>query len=66
MKKKKSILSFGGIAQGRKRGKGNEREYVKKQVAAKIAAAGNDPLFLSDIEVIKRDFENAEFDNGKK
>lgn len=34
MKKKKSILSLGGIAQGRKIGKGNEREYAKKKVAA--------------------------------
>lgn len=66
MKKKKTILSLGGIAQGKKRGKWNEREYAKKKVSAKIAATGNDPLFLSDIEEIKRDFENAEFDNGKK
>jgi hypothetical protein len=31
MKKKKSILSLGGIAQGRKRGRGNEREICKKE-----------------------------------
>jgi phage regulator Rha-like protein len=41
MKKKKSILSLGGIAQGRKI-EGIEREYAKKKVAAKIAAAGNE------------------------
>jgi hypothetical protein len=34
--KKKSILSLGGIAKGRKIGTGNERKYTKKIVAKKI------------------------------
>jgi len=37
MKKKKSILSLGGIAKGRKVGTGNEREYTKRVVVKKIA-----------------------------
>ncbi len=32
-KEKRSILSLGGIAKGRKVGVGNEREYTKKVVA---------------------------------
>lgn len=36
-KRKKSILSLGGIAKGKKVGIGNEREYTKKVVAKKIA-----------------------------
>ena len=36
-KKKKSILSLGGIAKGRKVGTGNEREYAKTVVSKKIA-----------------------------
>lgn len=36
-KKKKSILSLGGIAKGRKTRTGNEREYTKKKVSKKIA-----------------------------
>ncbi len=39
-KERKSILSLGGIAQGRARGAGNEREYAKKAVARKIAGEG--------------------------
>lgn len=39
-KKKKSILSLGGIAKGRKVGVGSEREYAKKVVAKKIAKKG--------------------------
>jgi hypothetical protein len=35
--KKKSILSLGGIAKGRKVGVGSEREYAKRTVAKKIA-----------------------------
>ena len=42
MKKKvrKSILSIGGIAKGRKIGAGNEREFTKKTVARRIAKEG--------------------------
>ena len=36
-KERKSLLSLGGIAKGRKIGAGNEREYAKKAVARKIA-----------------------------
>ncbi len=36
-KKKKSILSLGGIAKGRKVGTGSEREYTKTVVSKKIA-----------------------------
>lgn len=36
-KERKSLLSLGGIAKGRKIGVGNEREYAKKAVARKIA-----------------------------
>ena len=39
-KKKKSILSLGGIAKGQKSGTGNEREYTKKKVSKKIAEEG--------------------------
>ena len=35
--KKKSIISLGGIAKGRKIGTDNEREYTKKKVSRKIA-----------------------------
>lgn len=35
--KKKSILSIGGIAKGKKIGTGDEREYTKKKVSKKIA-----------------------------
>jgi AbrB family looped-hinge helix DNA binding protein len=37
---RKSLLSLGGIAKGRKVGAGNEREYTKKAVARKIAGEG--------------------------
>lgn len=39
-KKKKSILSLGGIAKGRKVGVEDEREYTKKMVSKKIAKEG--------------------------
>ena len=39
-KERKSLLSLGGIAKGRKIGTGNEREYAKKTVARKIAREG--------------------------
>jgi len=39
-KVRKSILSLGGIAKGRKIGVGSEREYAKKIVARKIAKEG--------------------------
>jgi len=39
-KERKSVLSLGGIAKGRKIGTGNEREYAKKTVARKIAREG--------------------------
>ncbi len=39
-KERKSILSLGGIAKGRKTGTGNEREYTKKAIARKIAREG--------------------------
>ena len=39
-KVRKSILSLGGIAKGRKIGVGSEREYAKKIVAKKIAKEG--------------------------
>ena len=39
-KERKSLLSLGGIAQGRKVGTGNEREYAKKAVAKKIVKDG--------------------------
>ncbi len=39
-KERKSLLNLGGIAKGRKRGIGSEREYVKKTVARKIAREG--------------------------
>ncbi|MBM4135817.1 MAG: hypothetical protein FJ241_03190 [Nitrospira sp.] len=37
---KKSILSLGGIAKGRKVGVGDEREYTKKIVSKRIAKEG--------------------------
>lgn len=48
----KSILSFGGIAKGRKTGTGNEREYTKKKVSRKIAEEGFKklPKFRSEKE----------------
>ncbi len=39
-KERKSLLSLGGIAKGRKIGTGNEREYAKKVVSRKIAREG--------------------------
>jgi len=39
-KERKSILSLGGIAKGRKVGLGSEREYTKKVVSKKIAKEG--------------------------
>jgi len=39
-KERKSLLSLGGIAKGRKIGTGSEREYAKKAVARKIAGEG--------------------------
>ncbi len=39
-KGKKSILSLGGIAKGRKVGIGNEREYAKKIVSKRLAREG--------------------------
>ncbi len=39
-KARKSLLSLGGIAKGRKIGIGNEREYSKKAVVTKIAREG--------------------------
>jgi AbrB family looped-hinge helix DNA binding protein len=39
-KERRSLLSLGGIAQGRKTGTGNEREYAKRTVARKIAKEG--------------------------
>jgi AbrB family looped-hinge helix DNA binding protein len=37
---RKSLLSLGGIASGRRVGTGSEREYAKKAVARKIAKEG--------------------------
>jgi hypothetical protein len=37
---RKSLLSLGGIAKGKKRGTGSEREYAKKTVSQKIAREG--------------------------
>jgi AbrB family looped-hinge helix DNA binding protein len=39
-KERKSILSLGGIAKGRKVGIGSEREYTKKIVSKRIAKKG--------------------------
>jgi hypothetical protein len=39
-KQVKSLLSLGGIAEGRKIGTGNERAFVKKIVARKISREG--------------------------
>ncbi len=39
-KERKSLLSLGGIAKGRKIGTGSEREYAKKTAARKIAREG--------------------------
>jgi AbrB family looped-hinge helix DNA binding protein len=38
--KRKSILSLGGIAKGRKAGTGDEREFTKKVVSRRIAKEG--------------------------
>ena len=38
--KRKSILSLGGIAEGRKAGIGDEREFTKKVVSRRIAKEG--------------------------
>jgi antitoxin PrlF len=39
-KERKSLLSLGGIAKGRRVGSGDEREYAKKTMAAKVAREG--------------------------
>ncbi|MEW6110011.1 MAG: AbrB/MazE/SpoVT family DNA-binding domain-containing protein [Nitrospirota bacterium] len=39
-KERKSILSLGGIAKGRKVGIGDEREFTKKVVSRRIAKEG--------------------------
>jgi AbrB family looped-hinge helix DNA binding protein len=38
---RRTILSLGGIAKGRKVGTGSEREYAKRAVARKIANKGH-------------------------
>lgn len=37
---RRSLLNLGGIAQGRKIGTGNERDYAKRTIARKIAKEG--------------------------
>jgi len=39
-KERRSILSLGGIAKGRKIGYGEEREFAKKVIAKRIAQGG--------------------------
>lgn len=39
-KERKSILSLGGIAKGRKVGIGDEREFTKKVISRRIAKEG--------------------------
>ncbi len=39
-KERKSILSLGGIAKGRKVGVGSEREYAKKVVSKRLVREG--------------------------
>lgn len=39
-KKRRSLLDLGGIAKGRSKGKGDERAFVKKAVAGRIAKEG--------------------------
>jgi hypothetical protein len=39
-RKKKTILSLGGIAKDRKVGSGNEREYAKRKVSKRIVKEG--------------------------
>ncbi len=39
-KERRSLLSLGGIAKGRRIGTGSEREYAKKSAARKIAREG--------------------------
>jgi AbrB family looped-hinge helix DNA binding protein len=39
-KERRSILSLGGIAKGRKVGIGSEREYTKRMVSKRIAKEG--------------------------
>lgn len=38
----------------------------KERIRDALVEASKDPLFLSDIEDIERDFEYADFDEGKK
>lgn len=54
--KKKSILSLGGIAKGKKIGTGDEREYTKKKVSRKIAEEG-----LEKLPKFRSEKEEAEF-----
>lgn len=45
----------------------DEIEKIKKeQIRKALVEASSDPLFLSDIEEIERDFEFADFDEGVK
>jgi hypothetical protein len=36
---------------------------IKEQIRKAIIEAGNDPLFLADIEEVLKDYEYADFDN---
>lgn len=45
----------------------DELEKIKKEeIREAIIEASNDPLFLSDIEEVERDFEYADFDAEEK
>ncbi len=45
----------------------DEIERIKKErIREAIIEASNDPLFLSDIEEVERDFEYADFDTEEK
>ena len=45
----------------------DELEKIKKEeIREAIIEASNDPLFLSDIEEVERDFEYADFDTEEK
>jgi hypothetical protein len=37
---------------------------IKEQIRKAIIEAGNDPLFLADIEEVLKDYEYADFDNA--
>jgi len=44
--------------------KGEIVKIKKEQIKTDVQAASRDPLFLSDIEAVEKDFEDFDFEEG--